>query len=137
MLLCTCTLPCFLVDDQRGKWAARTTIRFELNGFEGLPGGTPLGGFITWNSKRLFPREQQGINIADITKVEHNGKVRSRNDQGESRPPIGNEREKRLEFDVCSLFSSTPPSLRALFCWFLQLLRPSDALLWLVFGVFG
>ncbi len=37
---------------------------------------TPLGGVIVWNSKRLFPREQRGVRIADIVKVEHSGKVR-------------------------------------------------------------
>ncbi|CAM9349718.1 unnamed protein product [Pylaiella littoralis] len=58
---------------ESGKWAART-IRFETNGFEGQPDGTPLGGFITWNSQRSFPREQRGVSIADITKAEHNGK---------------------------------------------------------------
>ncbi|CAN0016557.1 unnamed protein product, partial [Laminaria digitata] len=55
---------------QRGKWAART-ISFELNGAESLPDGTPLGGSIVWNSKRRFPREQPGIRIADIARVEH------------------------------------------------------------------
>eukprot|EP00903_Cladosiphon_okamuranus_P012730 g11901.t1 len=56
-----------------GKWAART-IRFEPSGIESLTDGTPLGGTIVWNSKRLFPREQHGVSIADIAKVEHCGK---------------------------------------------------------------
>lgn len=81
----THSLCCSLLVGQRGKWATRT-IRFESNGFEGPPCGTPLGGFITWKSKRLFPREQQGISIADIAKVEHDGKVGSRNDEKNNRP---------------------------------------------------
>eukprot|EP00904_Undaria_pinnatifida_P011164 jgi/Undpi1/7178/HiC_scaffold_22.g09652.m1 len=56
---------------ERGKWAART-ITFDINGAEMLPDGTPLGGAIVWNSKRLFPREKPGIKIADISRVEHN-----------------------------------------------------------------
>lgn len=64
----------FILGDQRGKWAART-IRFESSGLENLPDGTPLGGAIVWNSKRLFPREQRGVSIADIARVEHSGAV--------------------------------------------------------------
>lgn len=95
-LLLAHALPCSLLAGQRGKWAART-IRFDSNGFEGLPDGTPLGGVITWNSKRLFPREQRGVSIADITKVEHDGKVGSQNDQVESRPPTGNAWKRRFK----------------------------------------
>lgn len=62
---------------QRGKWAART-ISFELNGADSLPDGTPLGGSIVWNSKRLFPREQPGIRIIDIARVEHSDQVGGR-----------------------------------------------------------
>lgn len=65
------------LDDQRGKWAART-ISFELNGADSLPDGTPLGGSIVWNSKRLFPREQPGIRIIDIARVEHSDQVSGR-----------------------------------------------------------
>ncbi|CAN0009211.1 unnamed protein product [Ectocarpus sp. 4 AP-2014] len=57
---------------ERGKWAART-IRFAWNGMDSLEDGTPLGGAIVWNSKRLFPREQREVRIADIVKIEHNG----------------------------------------------------------------
>lgn len=70
----------FFPGDQRGKWAART-IRFGPSGLESLSDGTPLGGVIVWNSKRLFPREQRGVSIADIAKVEHSGKVSSGHDQ--------------------------------------------------------
>lgn len=63
--------------DQCGKWVART-IRFLPSGKEMLPDGTPLGGVIVWNSKRLLRRKQLGVNIADITRVEHNGRVGAR-----------------------------------------------------------
>ncbi|CAM9577121.1 unnamed protein product [Ectocarpus fasciculatus] len=69
---------------ERGKWAART-IRFEWNGIDSLEDGTPLGGAIVWNSKRLFPREQREVRIADIAKVEHSGNFVWMTADGESR----------------------------------------------------
>lgn len=53
-------------------------MRFEPSGLERLPDGKPVGGTIVWNSKRLFPREQRGVSIANIAKVEHSGKVSTR-----------------------------------------------------------
>ncbi|CAB1099386.1 unnamed protein product [Ectocarpus sp. CCAP 1310/34] len=81
---------------ERGKWAART-IRFAWNGMDSLEDGTPLGGAVVWNSKRLFPREQREVRIADIAKVEHSGNVSAYSDQagGEER----NDSDTTWSFD--------------------------------------